>query len=491
MRRILLRGLSFHALGSASVAIVGLVRSVIIARVMGPAAFGLWQGCLVALRLVGECQLGALHAVALDGPLLRAAGRAEEARSLERRALAFGCLLSIVPSVAAAVLLRWEGGRGLGLAAALLAGACLAWQVVQAAAAVLRARGRFGTLAVLQISFAAVHLAGLLLLVPGRYITGALAAWIAGAAVAVAAAAAVSREPLPLPSRPRAGDYAPLVRRGWAAWLVGLTFLLLFQVDRVLVGAILGREALGRYGILLLSGSALLFLPDVFSGVLWPLAGERYGRSGERAGSLREMAERSHRGLGPPLACLVLLGFQATDVLVRSLLPAYQDSLPPLRAYLPGVFFLCLSIPTRTLLVTVRGEREVLRSQVAVLLLTAAGQSAAALLGGGIVGVCIAGTAGGFLLLSLLLRQAAGVLGIGGGGWVRFAAEGALLAAAALAADALLSLPVVPPADAAPGARRGGAGGGRPPPPPAAPLLGKGSGRAPGVPSPPEGGAGE
>ncbi len=410
MKRALLRGVLLHAGGSAAAAGVGLVRNVLIARVMGPAAFGLWQGCLVALRLAGECHLGALHALALDGPLLRAAGREEEARLLERRALSVSLLLSLPPALAAAAILRWAGGEGLGLAAVLLAGTVVVWQVYQAESAVLRTRGRFGTLSLLQWIFAAAHLAALLLLVPGHYLTGALAACIAGAGIALPAAALVAHRGLPLPLPPAGLASAALLRRGGATWLAGVTFLLLFQVDRIAVGLLLGREALGHYGILNLGGAALLFLPDVFAGVLWPLAGERYGRSGERPDSLGRVAEEGIRGLGRVLACLLLLGLQGIDLLVRVLLPAYQEALLPLRAYLPGVYLLCLTIPARTLLVTAGRERRILGAQAAVLLLSAAAEIAAAAGGGGILGVGVAFTGGALLLLVLLLREAAGVL---------------------------------------------------------------------------------
>lgn len=437
MRRTLLRGTLLAAGGSASVAAVGLLRNVLIARVMGPAAFGLWQICLIALRLAGECNLGVLHALALDGPVHRASGREREAALLEARAVTVNLLFALLGGLAAGAVLLVEGGPALRASSVLLAGTFVAWQFFMGDAWVLRTRGRFGRLALLQAVFAAVHLAGLLLLLPDRYITGALAAWGGGAAVGVLAIRILGGDRLPLPSAREAGAGSDLVRRGGATWLVGLTFVLLFQVDRVVVALLLGREALGHYGIVALAGSGLLFLPDVLAGVLWTVAGWRYGRGGEDPAVLGSVALQGFRALSLVLAPVLLLGLQATDLLVRVVLPGYQEALGPLRAYLPGVFLLCLTMPLRTLLVTAGGAGPLLRMQSVVLLVGVGTEVAAAALGHGIGGVALSFTGASLLLLALVLRQAEETLSMGAR-WPRLIGKAAVLAGAAMGSDRLL-----------------------------------------------------
>jgi O-antigen/teichoic acid export membrane protein len=423
--------------GNGTVAAVALVRNVLVARVMGPVAFGLWQVCLVALRLAGELHLGALHALALDGPVLRGAGREEEARLLESRSLGIATLFAAVGGCAAAAVLRFDGGAALGPASLLLAAAVFSQQVLQSHAVLFQTRRQFGRTALLQSAFAVVHLAGLLLLLPTRYITGALLAWCVGAAASVALVRRISRDPVPLPRIPAASILGATVRRGLPTYLVGAAFVLLLQVDRIVVGGMLGREALGQFGVLALGGSALLFLPDVLAGVLWPFAGEEYGRSGRSPGALGPLARSAVRWTALVLAAGLVLVAQGTELLVARVLPGYGPSLDALRLYLPGVFLLGLMHPLRILLVTAGGDHALLRLFAGMVVLAAAAEGGAAAGGGGLAGVALAGTLCAVVLLAAALGLAGSRLALGGGA-VRLGIEcGGLLALALLGDSAL------------------------------------------------------
>lgn len=457
MRRTFLRGLALSAASSAAVAAVGLVRNVLIARVMGPAAFGLWQLCLVALRFAPEVHGGALHAVAMDGPVLRGEGRDDEARDLERRATGIALLHALVFGLAVGVALRLlqdvilvaptsrSGTLGLGTAALLLGAACFCWQWFHADAVVLRTRRQFGRLALLQGVFAVAHLAGLLLLVPGWFVSGALAAWIGGTLLAVVTVRLLTRDPLPV-AAPGVHGGGP-VRRGMAAWLVDLQQVTLLQADRIVVVVALGSAPLGYWGVLPLAGSLVLFLPDVLARVLWPFAGEHFGRSGSEAASLRPFAEGALLGLAPVLAAGSLLALQGTDLLVARVLPNYEAALVPLRWYLPGVYFTALLVPLRPLLVTAGEGRTLFRLQGIVGILTIVAQFAVTRVSAAgtdpqewvavLSRIAAVGSAGSAVLFCGTLRLAAGRLDLGRrAAWMAVAVL--LLGTATVAADHVL-----------------------------------------------------
>ncbi len=436
MRQRLVRGFAFTAGGSAAVAAVSLLRNVLIARVMGPAAFGLWNLCTVALRLTTESHLGALSAVSAKVPIHRGAGRVEAARDVERAGVTAAALLGALAGVAAALVLRVAGGPRVLFAAALLGATAALQQQFFADATVLRARGGFRRVAVLQVVFAVVHLAGVWWLVPDHYLTGALAAWAAGLLAAMAVARVRQREPLPVPLPLR--GLASAVHAGFPAYLVGVTFTALLQVDRAIVGIGLGAEALGHYGILVIGGSALVFLPDALSGVLWPLAGEAYGRAREDPASLRVVTERALRGLARVEAATLLVSLVGMDLLVARAMPFYAPALAPLRPYLAGVMFAALALPLRWLLVTAGAYRAVLRAQWTALAVAVALETGAVAAGVGLMGVAVASGVASLLLLALLIRVALARGILTRTAAVRVALEAGLLCALALAIDAAL-----------------------------------------------------
>jgi PST family polysaccharide transporter len=440
VKRPLVRGFALTAAGSAAVAAVSLVRNVIVAHVMGPAAFGLWQWCLTALRFTVESHLGAISVLIAEAAVLRGAARADAARDMERRAVSFSVLLALVAGAVVAGLFAVGNGPATYVAAAVLGTTVVLQQQFFADCSVLRSRGIFGRVAASQAAFAVVHLAGLLLLVPGRFVTGALISWAAALGVAVAVMRVRAAEPMP-PARPSA-EGRGLVRRGLPAYLIGLTLTALLQADRVVVGTLLGTEALGFYGAQVLLAPALLFVPDALGGALWPFAGAQFGRAGEDPGALSRLAERSVRGVALLSAGVLATALAATDAIVGWKLPNFAPALPAARPYLAGVCLLALTIPLRSILVTARAGRPTLVAQLFALTLAVALECAACTGGDRVrdlTGVATASAAAAFVLLASMLGVAAARRVLAAGAAARLFAEAVALVLAALALDRALA----------------------------------------------------
>jgi O-antigen/teichoic acid export membrane protein len=435
--RSLARGFVLSAAGSAALAVASLVRTVVIARVMGPAAFGLWRVAAVALRLGVESHAGALSVLAAEAPVHRGAGRHDAARDLESRASTLTTALALAAGVVAALVLAASGGRAVFVAAAVLGATAVLQQRFFADAAVLKSRNEFGRVALAQCAFAALHLGGLVWLVPARHLTGALVSWAAALVVAVIVMRVRPLAPLPL-ARPSL-EGRDLVRRGAAPWLVTVAATLLLQADQVVVGAMLGTAALGLYGVLAIGAAALSFAPEAFGGALAPVAGLTYGRAGEDPSALARLAERSVRGLALASAAVLALSLAGTDVVIAWQLPGYAAATTALRPYLAGVYLLALGVPLRFLLVTTGRSASALRAQVVALVAAVALEAAACAAGWGLVGVACAGAIVACALLAALLGAAARAGVVASRTALRLFAEATVLLVAALVLDMALA----------------------------------------------------
>jgi O-antigen/teichoic acid export membrane protein len=435
--RSLARGFLLSAAGSAALAVASLVRTVVVARVMGPAAFGLWRIAAVALRLAVESHAGALTTLSAESPVHRGAGRNDAARDVERRASAVTTSLALAAGAVAALVLAATGGRAAFVAAAALGATVVLQQRFFADAAVLKSRNEFGRVALAQCAFAVLHLLGLVALVPSHFLTGALVSWAAALVVSLVVMRLVPAAPLPS-ARPSL-DGGGVVRRGLAPWLVTVTSTLLLQADQVVVGALLGTSALGLYGVLAIGSAALLFAPEAFGGALWPVAGLTYGRSGEDPASLARLAERSVRALSLASAAVLALALAGTDVVIAWQLPAYAAATAALRPYLAGVHLLALAVPLRFLLVTAGASSAALRAQVVALAGALALESVACAAGWGLVGVAGAGAIVACVLFAVLLGATARAGVLASRTAVRLFAESGALLAAALGLDFVLA----------------------------------------------------
>jgi O-antigen/teichoic acid export membrane protein len=227
------------------------LRGLIVAGLVGPAAYGLWQVATLVWLWGSNLHLGSLSALARELPALIRDERRREAERLRSEAftLCVGSALLVALGIACfALSLPADRTLWLLIAAALPAHAAWAFRVEAA-----RAERAFRDLALVAV----VGSAGLL-------IASALLAWRLGI-IGVLAAALLHRVGATMAfarlsgwrARPATTGLSSLVRRGLPYWWLVFVVLLYSSADRVLVAAWLSRSELGLYG-LSLAATALL-----------------------------------------------------------------------------------------------------------------------------------------------------------------------------------------------------------------------------------------
>ena len=117
-----------------------------------------------------------------------------------------------------------------------------------------------------------------------------------------------------------------LLGTGFPIYIVGLVFILLTSVDRMIVLAFLGTEKLGIYTLASIAMAVLMMVPALVSNVMYPKLAEHYGATREIS-ALVPMVKRVVR-----LNLLLVLPIAAVFLLVFyfHIVPVYLD------AYLEG-----------------------------------------------------------------------------------------------------------------------------------------------------------
>jgi O-antigen/teichoic acid export membrane protein len=383
------------------------LRGVLLATMLGPAAFGGWALLRMATRYAMLCGLGVFRGMEAEVLHPRAGGPA--ASRADPGGAALGFMLSVsgalavvamlvslaVPSPDDRLLLR-------AFAAAVVAESAYAYVLVAT-----RVRTTLQRYAALEAGTAALHL-----------LLGVTLAWSFGlagafAALAIASSIAVAVASRWVEFRPVFGSPAlrGLLQVGWPLALTGAVGTLLTTADRWVVAAWGGDELLGYYAFAGALASAAAALALSIRTVVFP---EVYGdaRASGTATALRRHLGRAimpFATLVPPL--LGAVGFCLGPV-VALVAPAYGEAVAPARIFLLAGAAVGM-VNLAAIGIVAAGEQRQLPLFAGLALAVNLALSIVALLAGaGLEGVAAASLAGHVLFAAAVVRLNAELGGI-------------------------------------------------------------------------------
>jgi O-antigen/teichoic acid export membrane protein len=319
-----LLGSDLRSYGAATVAdqAARVAVNVVAAAVLGPVGFGTWVLVSSLIQYSTFTSLGIVHGAAREIPRLHGAEEAASADGVEdvatAAALSTGLLAGIGSAALTPVLFGPDVNPVLVGLAVFLQQAFFLQQIL------FRANLRFGAAAG-QLASGAVGLpaAGLPLLRFGP--DGlVLARILVNGGVVLLALRRLPRVPRPRWRRAIAAD---LLRVGAPVMMAGLVFALLITIDRWLIDALLGRTAVGQYGLVTLAIGGLLVVPTFLSQQLYPRLSHERG-----AGATGRLILQAARQFGLTAALLTgaagLLASLVAIVAIPRLLPDYAPAIP-------------------------------------------------------------------------------------------------------------------------------------------------------------------
>jgi O-antigen/teichoic acid export membrane protein len=344
----------------SAVNIVSLVlllgTGLVLRRYLGLYLAGIWTGLEVLPAYAAYAHLGTLNAAERELPFLLGARRPADFERLKHTLLwlshGLGALLAIGLTIAAfALRSRVERPFFVGL----LVYAPLLWTQIVATYYLLlfRARQRFIELSGRQ---AVANLLKAVLTIAGGYtfgLYGVFAALLAASMLQLLLFHTGVQETFE-----RSFDGAllpPLLVDGMPMLAGAVAFETIRNTDRIVIGAVLGFEALGVYSVTQIVCQGVYYLPNALSTVMYPRFQERYGET-QDVGSLQTFVELPLRVLADVLLAATTVMLIALPPAILAFLPAFEGTIAPLRVMLVGTYLLCLAPPAGQLLLTVHKQ---------------------------------------------------------------------------------------------------------------------------------------
>jgi O-antigen/teichoic acid export membrane protein len=402
---------------------LGLIAGFWVARLLGPADFGVWNAVSLVLVYGAYLEFGALSAMGRDLPFYHGKRDVEKAATLEgaaRRVTIFGALVAALFVIAFSFLPTHSSNMTLGLQA--MAVVLILQQVYTYHRVVLRSHNDFKELGQQQVLLAIVSSGLAILFVVFGGLLGRLVAAILAQALIVLYA--LRRNPWIAVPEFNLSDLWPVLRVGLPILLSGLVLSFLATVDRLMVITFLGEKQLGYFGLALLLTTVVSLIPATANQVLYPRITHQYGSSGNNVAALRAFV------LTPPviLSALlpVLIGslYLSLPLVISVLLPAYIPGIAAARILIVGIFFSCILGLTDYFLVTIGKLKQYAIFGCIALLLNIVLDYLFLRMGYGIEGIAIGGTLITYYIYScIVIGYALSHYTKRIGDWVRFFAR--------------------------------------------------------------------
>jgi O-antigen/teichoic acid export membrane protein len=342
-----------------------LAVNLVAAGLLGPVAFGTWVALSLLLQYTPALGLGIANGVGREVPRLLGTGDEAAADHVEDVA-AFGVLSTSLLAGLGAVAIAPLLVAGIGAETVVLVGvAAVAQSVFLFGQVLFRSRLRFRA-ASLQLAAQGIvgAVIGIVLLAAGLGVDGILLARVSVVGVAIAMAGrTLARVPRPRADLEMLGR---LVAVGFPLMAAGILLLLLVTIDRWIVLAVLGQEALGVYGLVGLAASSLVLVPTIISQQYYPRLGFARGEGADGATLLRMARGQGllAAGLAATGAAIVVL---TAWLVIPRFLPEYGAALPAIPVILAGMVAYSAGSAYGNLLNLVDRSRRYLAIQVVVL----------------------------------------------------------------------------------------------------------------------------
>lgn len=334
---------------------IGIVVSVASKAVLGIAGAGYWAILKVFLSYAGLSDLGSKDAMLREVSQASGAGDEERGRRVLGSAFVFLCVTSALFAAGIFVSSAFVADPVLRRSFWVLGFLVAATQLYNFMLTFLRLSKNVANLAfVIVLNISAVG--ALSLALAWRWgVTGFAAGTLAG--TLLSAWIAYARSGMRIRPLWDGGETARLVGIGLPLVLAGYAIDTFLTLDTLMIGKMIGVEALGYYTIGLMSIQQINSLGRFAQIVLVPHAQEKYGKS-RLIEDARPLFVRTTGTLVYVLPVVIALVYFAVPVLVHAFIPKFVPGLPSMKILVLGYFFVAVNEMSSTVLFTINRQKD-------------------------------------------------------------------------------------------------------------------------------------
>lgn len=355
MKNKIIKSTLFYSTSTFFARIFGLLRSVIVARFLGPRLYGIWNALSIILEYNRYSSLGVLNAMNREVPFFRGKGDHAKVGQIRRTGFSMACIPSFVVGLVLVLISIFMQDRAeieWIMALRAIAFIVFARQLYEFFTLLLRSDNRFLDLSKIQILFSVADLILICVLVIRYGFYGFLWAMALSYAWIIAYIFLRERRTYNLKFCFNKKILVSLMKLGILMTVIGVIINLRTTIDRLMIIKFLGVTHLGYFGISYVLFQFIFLIPSALSQIMYPRLVEKYGSSNKDTGALRKYVEISTLTLTHLMPILIGPIFILLPLGVRLILPQYVYGIQAAQITILGLFFFSAGIMAANFLIT-------------------------------------------------------------------------------------------------------------------------------------------
>ncbi len=153
-----------------------------------------------------------------------------------------------------------------------------------------------------------------------------------------------------------------LMRFGFPLLTMGIMSVFLLSIDKLMIIKFMDKVQLGYYSIGIMAAEIISFIPHSISYIIFPRFLERYGEKGDKS-YLKNHLFQPTLIISYLIPVVIGLAFITAPVVIYYILPRYIQGITPIKILVCAIFFMSVMTPAVIFLITVNKERKMLLIQ--------------------------------------------------------------------------------------------------------------------------------
>ena len=335
--------------------IFGFIRSIIVARFLGPSLYGLWNALSIILEYSRYSNLGVINAMNREVPFYRGKGDAVKVSQIRNIGFSMAVLPSSIMGLALILISLFMVGRvGTEWVVTLrvIAILVLMKQLYDFFQLLFRSNNDFSFLSKVLLLFSLSDLTLITILVIRFGFYGFLWAIVLNYIWIIGYIFYRIRHKYHLSFYWNKSLWIYLLKIGILITLIGVVVNLRTTIDRLMIIKFLGVTYLGYFGISYILVQFVFLIPSALSQIIYPRLVEKYGFSNQDTNTLRKYIEISTLTLAYSMPLLIGEIFLLLPFGVRLFLPQYIPGIVAAQITVLGLFFFSAGTMAGNFLIT-------------------------------------------------------------------------------------------------------------------------------------------
>jgi len=358
----IIRDTSIFTVARYSAYFFTILTGLVIAKVLGPAAFGVYSALMLIVTYSHYSHLGLLPAMIKKVPFY--IGKKEYNKSREIENVVFSGIIIIIFFISLALIIASFFIKNLDNhtinSLRIVAIVVIFQQIFYFYQYYLRSEKKFFLFGKILLVYSITYFIFIILLIMRFRLEGVFFAMLLAYIIAIFYLSKKDEFKLRIKVMPK--NTVQLMKIGFPLLMLGTMALFFVSIDKIMIIKFMDKVQLGYYSFAAIVAGIVSFIPQGIGSIIFPHLLEKYGEKEDKA-HIKNYLFQPTLIISYLLPIVVGLVFITAPVAIYYILPKYLPGIMPFKILICAIFFMSVTSASNNFLITINEERKILSLQ--------------------------------------------------------------------------------------------------------------------------------